>query len=42
MGDGNKNQPYIAILHLAMAAYYMLKEDNQIELLLIPVQKKKS
>ena len=42
MGDGIKPTVYSHFTLGDMAAYYMLeKEDNQIELLLIPVQKEK-
>ena len=42
MGDGIKPTVYSHFTFGDMAAYYMLeKEDNQIELLLIPVQKEK-
>ena len=42
MGDGIKPTIYSHITLGDMAAYYMLeKEDNQIELLLIPTQKEK-
>ena len=42
MGDGIKPNVYSHFTLGDMAAYYMLeKEDNQIELLLIPVQKEK-
>lgn len=42
MGDGIKPSVYSHFTLGDMAAYYMLeKEDNQIELLLIPTQKEK-
>lgn len=42
MGNGIKPSVYSQFTLGDMAAYYMLeKEDNQIELLLIPTQKEK-
>lgn len=41
MGDGIKPTIYSHFTLGDMAAYYMLEEERQVELLLVPVQKEK-